>query len=99
MSEPGEPILTMSGDIDVASEHAWRREADQFLAANPDLRDVTVDMSQVEFLDSRGMAVLVSLHTASLARGGKLALVAVPRRIAKAIGVAGLDQVFSITPA
>lgn len=89
----------MTGDVDVASEHTWRRAGEEFLAANPDVRNVTVDMAQVEFIDSRGMAVLVSLHTAALERGGKLALVAVPRRIVKAISVAGLDQVFSISPA
>ncbi len=90
------PILSMSGDVDIASEHDWRRRGSEWLDAHPDLVDVTLDMTHVSFLDSRGMSVLVDLHTKALARGGKLTLLAVPPRVAKALNVAGLDQVFQI---
>jgi anti-sigma B factor antagonist len=90
------PVLSMVGDIDIASEQDWRRRGSDWLDAHPDLVDVTLDMAGVSFLDSRGMSVLVDLHTKALARGGKLTLLAVPRRVAKAISVAGLDQVFQI---
>ncbi len=53
-------------------------------------------MAGVSFLDSRGMSVLVDLHSKALGRGGKLTLLAVPRRVAKALSVAGLDQVFQV---
>ncbi|MGH8861013.1 MAG: STAS domain-containing protein [Jatrophihabitantaceae bacterium] len=91
-----QPSLAMSGDVDMASEPEWRRRGEELLAANPAMRDVVVDMSRVDFLDSRGMAVLVELHTAALGRGGKLRLLGVPPRVLKALGVAGLDQVFQI---
>lgn len=90
------PVLTMAGDVDIASETTWRERADELLDGHPDLRDVVVDMAQVTFLDSRGMAVLVHLHSAALGRGGKLTLRAVPPRILKALTVAGLDQVFQV---
>ena len=63
------------------------------------MRTIVIDMGAVTFLDSRGMAVLVDLHTEALRRGGKLSLVAVPRRVVKALGIAGLDQVFQIDAA
>lgn len=96
--QPATPALHMVGDIDIASEAEWRRRGDALLAEHPDLRDVTVDLSGVGFLDSRGMAVLVHLHSSALDRGGKLSLRAVPPRIARALSVAGLDQVFALAP-
>jgi anti-anti-sigma factor len=99
MPDPAEnesTVLSLVGDIDIASEHDWRRRGADYLAANPELRDVVVDLSQVSFLDSRGMAVLVYLHTNALDRGGSLRLRAVPPRVIKALTIAGLDQVFQL---
>jgi anti-anti-sigma factor len=92
------PVLTMVGDIDIAVEDEWRRQGVEFLEQHPAMRDVVVDMAEVSFIDSRGMAVLIDLHTSALKRGGKLTLRTVPPRIFKALGVAGLDQVFQVEP-
>jgi anti-anti-sigma factor len=91
-----QPILTMTGDIDIASEQEWRRRGGELLDAHPDMADIVIDMAGVSFLDSRGMAVLIHLHGKASARGGKLTLLAVPLRVAKALNVAGLDQLFSV---
>jgi anti-anti-sigma factor len=89
-------VLSLVGDVDLASEDGWRRRGDELLASQPDLQNLVVDVSGVSFIDSRGMAVLVYLHTALLGRGGELPLRAVPPRVAKALTVAGLDQVFRL---
>jgi anti-anti-sigma factor len=89
-------VLVMIGDIDIASEQEWRARGDELFAQRPDLRDLTVDLSQVTFLDSRGMATLVHLHGRALDRGGKLRLRGTPNRVMKALNVAGLDQIFQI---
>jgi stage II sporulation protein AA (anti-sigma F factor antagonist) len=99
MPEPADTqpaVLRLVGDIDIASESEWRRRGDEFLASHPDLENVVIDMSGVSFLDSRGMAVLVFLHNAAVERGGELTLREVPPRIAKALAVAGLDQIFRL---
>src|SRR3954454_16362813 len=87
-------VLRLVGDVDIASEEIWRAEGDALLDADPDLAELVVDMSEVTFLDSRGMAVLVHLYRQLLERGGALVLEAVPPRVAKALNVAGLDQLF-----
>jgi anti-anti-sigma factor len=92
------PILTMVGDVDIATEQDWRRRGTELLEQHPMMRDVVVDMARVSFIDSRGMAVLIDLHATALKRGGKLTLQAVPQRVVKALNVAGLDQVFQIEP-
>lgn len=94
-----QPVLMMVGDVDLATEPEWRRRGQELLEAYPDMADVLVDLSQVSFLDSRGMAVLVDLHATALQRGGKLTLLGVPNRVLKALHVAGLDQVFQVQSA
>jgi anti-sigma B factor antagonist len=91
-----QPVLTMVGDIDIATEDEWRRRGTDFLAEHPEMRDVVVDMAQVGFLDSRGMAVLVDVHKQARTRGGTLTLRSVPHPVGRALKVAGLDQVFTI---
>jgi anti-anti-sigma factor len=91
-----QPVLIMVGDLDLATEQEWRRRGSELLAEHPDLRNLVVDMAGVGFLDSRGMAVLVDLHSQALARGGKLTLRAVSHRAGRALNVAGLDQIFQI---
>jgi anti-sigma B factor antagonist len=86
----------MNGDLDLATEAEWRRRAEERLQTHPDMHDLVVDLGDVGFVDSRGMAVLVHLHTNVVHRGGQLSLRAVPRRVAKALRLAGLDQVFAI---
>ncbi len=95
----GQPILTMTGDVDVATEQDWRRRGSDLLDAHPEMTDIVIDLAGVTFLDSRGMAVLIHLHGKALGRGGKLTLRGVPPRVAKALNVAGLDQVFQVEPA
>jgi anti-anti-sigma factor len=89
-------VLSMVGEVDIATEDEWRERSDAVLAAHPDLHDITVDMAGVTFLDSRGMAVLVHLHTVALERGGGLSVRSARPRIVKALNVAGLDQVFTV---
>ena len=92
------PILTMDGDVDIATEQDWRRRGTELLEQHPTMRDVVVNMARVSFIDSRGMSVLIDLHATALKRGGKLTLQAVPQRVVKALSVAGLDQVFQVEP-
>jgi len=90
------PVLRLVGDIDIASEALWRSEGDALLGADPAPDELVVDMSEVSFLDSRGMAMLVHLYTRMLEHGGVLVLTEVPRRVAKALSVAGLDELFEL---
>lgn len=93
----GRPELRLCGDVDLASEQMWRDRGEALLA-DPAVAEVVVDMGDVSFLDSRGMAMLVHLYTQLVQRGGALVLTRVPDRVAKALVVAGLDELFELPP-
>lgn len=89
-------VLRLEGDVDLASESLWRERGEQLLADDPEVSELIVDMSGVGFLDSRGLALLVHLYRLALRRDGRLVLVAVPRRVEKAVRLAGLSQLFEV---
>lgn len=57
-------------------------------------RDVLVDMSRVTYIDSGGVGVLVGTLLHVLRRGGRLKLLSPSDRVARVLGITGLQTVF-----
>ncbi len=65
------------------------------------LRDgqhVVVDLSELDFCDSSGISALIAARNTALAADAAIALVAVPRRLARTFALIGLDRVFPTYP-
>lgn len=92
----GARVVTAVGEVDVSTAPELR----QCLRDQPDGAIVVVDLSDVTFLDSTGLGVLV----AALKRvrdgvdGGELHLVVNRPQVTKVLEVTGLSTVFSIFP-
>jgi anti-sigma B factor antagonist len=91
-----ETVMSVGGEIDVYTAPLVRERLD---AAVADGRvDLVVDLSQVRFLDSTGLGVLVGRLKLTRSRGGSLRLVAIEEKVLKVFGITGLDKVFEIYP-
>lgn len=66
-------ILTVAGELDYGECPAFRVQIDRILRAAPPA--VIVDISGLEYLDSSGLGLLLSLSREFSATGGKLVLV------------------------
>jgi anti-sigma B factor antagonist len=87
---------------------AARGEIDLFTA--PDLKQVitdaidggshrmVIDLSEVSFLDSTALGVLIGAVKKLRSRDGALAIVNTEASIAKTFQITGLDQIFTILP-
>ena len=105
---PSEFAITEQGPE--AGHHviAARGEIDLFTA--PDLKQVltdaieggqhrlVIDLSEVSFLDSTALGVLIGAVKRLRSRGGALAIVNTDTSIAKTFEITGLDQIFTILP-
>ena len=94
--EGGVPVVTVRGEIDVATAPQLR---DRLMAAsetNPPLS--VVDLSAVTFLDSTALGVLVGAVTQRRDAGGDIRLVVTEPHVTKVFSITGLDAVFSIYP-
>lgn len=60
--------------------------------------DVVVDLSQIDFVDSAGVAVLVSLFKRTRLKGRRAAFVGVRPGVRSVLTVLRLDQILEIRP-
>src|SRR5512140_995870 len=65
--------LTLSGELDYSECAAFRMNIDRILKASPPA--TIVDLSRLDYLDSSGLGLLLSLSKEYGAQGGRLVLV------------------------
>lgn len=90
----GTPVLEVRGEVDVSTAPELR---EKLLALAEQGRTVAVvDLSEVSFVDSTALGVLVSGVKRLRSSGGDLRLVVTQPRISKVFEITGLTDVFSI---
>jgi anti-anti-sigma factor len=86
----GDPIgLAVRGEIDLATAPELAAALGELLQEGH--RNVALDLSDVEFLDSSGLHVLSKARARLLEAGGSLALSAVSDPVRRAVEISGLD--------
>ena len=89
----GRLIVALEGEIDLEQAGAVRRALLDTLKKG---RTVLVDLSQVTYIDSSGIASLVEGLQVAKKQKSELALVAVSQRVRRVLELARLDKVFQI---
>lgn len=89
----GYVLIRLSGEVDLSWSQQVRRAV--LDAINRD-EPVGVDLSEVSYIDSSGIAALVEGFQNSRTRGGRFALVAVSDAVRAVLELARLDRVFLI---
>lgn len=90
----GYVVVSVSGEVDVYTAPQLRERLVELI--DQGRYHIVVDLSEVEFLDSTGLGVLVGGLRRSRNHDGDLALVCTQPRIMKVFEVTGLNKVFSI---
>jgi anti-sigma B factor antagonist len=90
----GRTVVSVAGEIDVYTAPRLREEITELVAAGT--YDIVIDMSEVEFLDSTGLGVLVGGLKKVRAHDGSLQLVCNQDRLLKIFRITGLAKVFVI---
>ena len=94
--EAGVGIASVHGDVDIFSAPRLREALDYLVTAGA--TKVLADLSDVAFIDSTGLGVLVATHRRLLAAGGRLRVVVPPRRkVRHVFEVTGLEQVLDVS--
>jgi anti-sigma B factor antagonist len=90
----GSPVLNVGGEIDVATSPELHERLSALLEAGSSL--VIVNLTDVSFIDSTGLGVLVGAVQEARAGGGDLRLVVTRPQTLKLLELTGLDEVFTI---
>jgi anti-sigma B factor antagonist len=94
--EPGQVVLTVAGEIDLATRDELRHALDERLDAGDS--HLVLDLTAVPFIDSTGLGVLIGARRDAEAKDGYLRLVIVNAHVVKVFSVTNLDSVFDIYP-
>ncbi|WP_433652955.1 STAS domain-containing protein [Micromonospora zamorensis] len=86
-------VVEVAGDVDMSTAPELRDRLSQ--AVEDDAR-VVVDLTDVGFMDSSGLGVLVVAHKDLRARNGWLALAGVRRSVRTVLSITSVDRVIGI---
>ncbi|MEZ5830202.1 MAG: STAS domain-containing protein [Dongiaceae bacterium] len=91
--QSGRTVIALSGEIDMEEAPTVRRT---LLDCLKQKRDILVDLSQVTYIDSSGIASLIEGLQTARKQKNDLALVSVSQRARRVLELARLDKVFTL---
>ncbi len=81
-------VLAVVGEIDLATAAEFEARIESAGSA----ASIVLDMTQVAFIDSTGLRVLLSAHERADDGGGRLAIVAGEGPVTKLLAITGVDE-------
>lgn len=87
-------LLTLSGDLDYGECSAFRMNIDKILKSSP--AATVIDLAGLEYLDSSGLGLLLSLSKEYGSQGGRLVLVT-NETVDNILSLTRLNGIFSTT--
>jgi len=90
---PAARVIT-GGEIDSSSAPQLRAELEEILAAG--VRELTVDLTGVTFLDSAGLCVLAAVHRRAVAEGVRLRVLVSTRAVIRPLQITGLWDLLGV---
>lgn len=88
--------LTVEGET--LDGHSSALVKAQALGAIDGRADVIIDLSQVDFIDSMGLGVLVSLYKCTRSLGRRTKFIGVRPRVLRIMKIIKLDEIFDLYP-
>jgi anti-sigma B factor antagonist len=89
-------VLAVAGELDLYVRPELEKELQAIVARGG--RNLIVDLTAAEFLDSSIVGLLLHYLRELRSHGGDLVLVSDDRRILRPFGILGFDRVFTIRP-
>lgn len=89
-SQDGRAVLTVRGELDLATAPQLEQAVDEQLSGAGDL---VLDLRELDFMDSTGLRIIITAHARASAEGRSFALLrpAPDSTVAKILSIAGLD--------
>ena len=81
--------IALVGEMDLANAGDVERELIRVEATNA--TEIVVDLSELAFMDSTGIQLLIKAHARSRADGHRLLLIRPPARVFRVLTIAGVD--------
>jgi anti-sigma B factor antagonist len=90
----GTLLFKLRGSLDLATAPTVRAALSD--ATEKGSNNLIVDLTQLEFLDSTGLGVLIGAHRRAAEQGGTFKLIVLDGPIARLLNITGLITVFAV---
>jgi len=87
-------VVTVAGEVDIFTAPQFKECLVELLDSG--VRHLVVDLSEVTFIDSTALGVLIGGVRRVHGAGGAMTLVVTSRPVERVLSVTGLDRVFSM---
>ena len=98
MAQPGLTVITVSGEIDVATASWFRRDVLARLSRCSPGTCVIVDLSRVPFLDCAAVGAMIAVHRRAGLLGIELCLAGPRSGPSKVLSLTGTDRLIDVYP-
>jgi anti-sigma B factor antagonist len=88
-----EMLLKISGELDLSTAPSLRACID---TVDPNVPLLTIDMGEIQFIDSTGLGLLAGTHHALTSGGRRLEIRSAHGHTRKLLEVTGLDQILVV---
>lgn len=95
--DSGKRVL-VEGEVDVSNADELRSAVDEAIAACDAGAEVEIDLSEVPYIDSTGIGVLVGAAHRAAEAGKKLAVANPQKNVARVLGLLGVAADLNIRP-
>ena len=89
-------VVAVTGEIDMASEAALREVVDSALEREPSPAEITIDLSEVSFLDSAGVRALLVCRGRAADRGARLLVRDPQPTVASVLQITRVNDLFGL---
>ena len=88
--------VQLEGELDHHSAAVCRSQLDEVLAQHPEIRQIRINLCQLDFMDSSGIGVLIGRYKTIKERRGVMTLYGIKPAVAKIVEMAGLNQIMNV---
>lgn len=88
-------IMSVSGEIDHRYAIQIRNEADRKIVTYPD-KKLIVDLTQVSFMDSSAIGVIIGRYKLCMSLGGSIAIVSSNKTLDKILDMSGIRKIIPV---
>ena len=88
-------VVKISGELDHHGAVSLRGDIDEMIYSNRPIR-LVLDLSQVEFMDSSGLGLIMGRYSVMSKLGGEIVLLNPCNAISKILALAGMERIIRI---
>jgi anti-sigma B factor antagonist len=89
-SDGSTSVIAVSGELDLASSGALEEELARVAATG--IRQIVIDLRDLEFMDSTGLSTLVKAHQRAQEAGQEFGLVRGPQQVQRLLSLTGVEE-------